>query len=260
MVPGYQHLAITPHRLLLMSSVKGQRSQLQASLIFTRNVHFPDRLCRKWRTASTKSSSMSKHHSSRKFYQQKRWIINSLLLFPPLGNPLLWLTRWSRADKIGGSVLSGILLLSVLISEASEPITTVAPPPTVEAPTQAEPAPSPVYKEAIAKATSVTAELAAAETSADWNRIADKRQSAIPLEGYAIASLGDIPISSDDHSRGQVKIAKRERNYDYAIMQRDAVESALDTHQQTAEQAAAEPEASVAEEAQTELSVVIGRQ
>jgi len=47
---------------------------------------------------------MSKHQDGRKWHQQKRWVIGSLLLFPPLGIPLLLLTRWPRAGKIGGSI------------------------------------------------------------------------------------------------------------------------------------------------------------
>lgn len=183
---------------------------------------------------------MSKHHDSRKWHQQKRWIIGSLLLFPPLGIPLLWLTRWPRAGKIGGSVLSGILLLSVLTGEASEPTTATVLPPTIEAteaPTQAEPAPSPAYEDAIIQATAATAELAAAESSGDWNSIADRWQSVI-------ASLGDIPISGDDYSQAQVKIAEYERNYDYAILQKTAIETAAAeaiAQQQVEEQLIAQP-------------------
>lgn len=88
-------------------------------------------------------------------------------------------------------------MLSVLTGEASEPTTTVALPPTVKAPetpTPAEPAASPAYQEAIAGATAATAELATAETSADWDSIADRWQRAI-------VSLGDIASSSDNYSQ-----------------------------------------------------------
>ncbi len=199
---------------------------------------------------------MSKRQNSGKWYQQKRWVIGSLLLFPPLGIPLLWLTRWPRAGQIGGSVLSGILLLSVLTGEASEPATTTALPATVEAPeapTPAEPpAPSPAYQDAIAEATAATAELATAETSVDWDSIADRWQSAI-------VSLGDIPISSDDDSQAQVKLAEYERNYDYAIAQKTAIESAAAAavaQQQAEEQAAVQQQVAAAAEAQAALSIV----
>lgn len=178
---------------------------------------------------------MSKHHDRRKWHQQKRWIIGSLLLFPPLGIPLLWLTRWPRAGKIGGSVLSGILLLSVLTSEAGQPTTATALPPTVEAPeapTQAEPASSPAYEDAIVQATAATAELTAAESLADWNDIANRWQRAA-------ASLGDVPISSSSYSQAQVKLAEYERNYDYAISQKTAIKAAAAetvTQRQTEEQ------------------------
>ena len=71
---------------------------------------------------------MSKRQNSQQWYQQKRWILASLLLFPPLGIPLLWLTRWPRAGKIGGSILSSLILLVALTGESSEPTSV----PTVE--------------------------------------------------------------------------------------------------------------------------------
>ena len=195
---------------------------------------------------------MSQYHNGRKWYQQKRWIIGSLLLFPPLGIPLLWLTRWPRAGKIGGSILSGIILLLVVTGKSSEPTVASNEPPALaaaEAPTPEVILTTPAYDNAITEATAATAETAAAESSADWTSVANRWQSAI-------ASLGDIPISSGDYSQAQVKIAEYERNYDYAIAQRDAIESALVAQQQAEAQAAAQPEVAVAEEAQTELSVV----
>ena len=168
------------------------------------------------------NSPVSKNHNSRKWYQQKRWVIGSLLIFPPLGIPLLWLTRWPRAGKVSGSVLSGILLLSVLTGEGSELTTVNAPSPNIEAPevpARVDSAPSPAYEDAIAEATAATVELAAAESPADWTGIADRWQKAI-------ASLRDIPISSGDYSQAQVKIAEYERNYDYAISQKAVIESA----------------------------------
>lgn len=198
------------------------------------------------------NSLMSKHHNSKKWYQQKRWVIGSLLIFPPLGIPLLWLTRWPRAGKVGGSVLSGILLLSALTSEPSEPTSVaVHQPATVEAPdasVQPKAEPSPAYEDAIAEATAATAELAAAESAADWKRIADRWQ-------HAITSLGDIPLNSYDYNQAQVKIAEYERNYEYAISQRDAVEAEAISQQQAEEQAAARRQAEVAE-AQAAPSVV----
>ena len=195
---------------------------------------------------------MSQHDDGQKWYQQKRWIIGSLLPFPPLGIPLLWLTRWPRSGKIGGSIISGIILLLVVTGKSSEPTVASSEPPAleaVEAPTPEVIVTTPAYDNAIAEATAATAETAVAVSSADWNSAADRWQRAI-------ASLGDIPISSADYSQAQTKIAEYERNYDYAIAQRDAVESALVAQQQAEAQAAAAPEVLVAEEAQTELSVV----
>ncbi len=54
--------------------------------------------------------------------------------------------------------------------------------------------------------------------------------------GRLIASLGDIPINSDDYSQAQVKIAEYERKYDYAISQKEAVETEAIAQQQAAAQ------------------------
>lgn len=194
---------------------------------------------------------MSKGRSSRKWYQQKRWILGSLLLFPPMGIPLLWLTRWPRAIKIGGSIFSGLLLLSVLTGESSEPSAAVIESPEIvaaTAPTQAAPATATAYEDAMSEATAATEELAAAETVADWTRIARQWQRALSL-------LGDIPISSGDYGQAQVKIAEYERNYDYAISQKAAAESAETAQRQAEEQAARQAEEQAAA-AQTALSIV----
>lgn len=184
---------------------------------------------------------MSKRQNSRKWHQQKRWIFGSLLLFPPLGIPLLWLTHWPRVCKVGGSIFSGILLLSVLTGKASEPTVASVEPPTVEAVealTKAEPVASTAYENAIVEATAATAELEAAESSEDWARIARQWHRSL-------SSLGGIPISSDDHSQAQVKIAEYQRNYDYAISQRDAIplEGSAIAQQQAEEQAIARQQA-----------------
>ena len=182
--------------------------------------------------------------SSKKWHQQKRWILGSLLLCPPLGIPLLWLSSWPKAGKISGSVLSGILLLSVLTGEASEPTTVNAPSPNIEAPkvpARVDSAPSPAYENAIAEATAASTELTTAESSVDWANVARKWQSAI-------AALSDIPISSDNYSQAQTKIAEYERNYDYAISKKmvaRSAETATMAKQQVEEQqqaAAQEPE------------------
>jgi len=199
---------------------------------------------------------MSKHQDGRKWHQQKRWVIGSLLLFPPLGIPLLWLTRWPRAGKIGGSIFSGIILLSVLTGKSSEPkVVAIAEPPAVEtatAPVVAEPVVSAAYEEAMAKATATTAEIAVAETSADWARIADQWQAAL-------SSLDDIPLSSSDHRQAQEKIAEYQRNYDYAISQQAAIEAAESeaiAQQQAEAQEIAQQQAAAAQEPEMLMPVV----
>ncbi len=101
------------------------------------------------------------------------------------------------------------------------------------------------YEDAIASATAATAELTAAESSADWSGVAGRWQSAI-------ASLGDIPINNDDYSQAQGKVAEYERKYDYAISQRDTVEAAVAETMAQQQEISQQP---VAAEAQTALSV-----
>ena len=172
---------------------------------------------------------MSKRQNSQQWYQQKRWILASLLLFPPLGIPLLWLTCWPRAGKIGGSIFSSLILLMALTGESSEPTSVptvptveIAEPPaleTVTAPAKVEPVVSIAYGDAIAQATAATDKIAVAESSADWEQIASQWQEAL-------SSLEDIPLSSSDYSQAQAKKVKYERNYDYAISQKAAAEAA----------------------------------
>jgi hypothetical protein len=196
---------------------------------------------------------MPKLQNNRQWYQQKRWILGSLLLFPPLGIPLLWLTRWPRAGKVGGSIISSILLLSMLSGEAKEPTVTSVEPSAMEAteaPTKTEPIESAAYGEAISEATAASKETTVAESSEDWDRVASRWQRAL-------SSLGDIPIGSNDYQLAQAKMAEYERNYDSAIMQRDKAESAeaeVIAQQQAAEEVIAQQQAE--ELAQAALSVV----
>ena len=191
---------------------------------------------------------MSKHPGRQKWHQQKRWILGSLLLFPPVGIPLLWLTRWPRAGKISGSIFSGLLLLTVLVGEANESIATNVPTEKItEAAPQAELASSPAYEDAITEATAASAELTTAESSVDWANVARRWQNAI-------ASLSDIPISSDDYSQAQIKIAEYERNYEYAISKKTVARSAEAAT--TAEQQAEEQQQAVAPPTETVMPIV----
>lgn len=172
--------------------------------------------------------------SSKKWHQRKRWILGSLLLCPPLGIPLLWLSSWPKAGKISGSVLSGFLLLVSLVGATADPkATNVQAPPVetaqtvaTESKSQVPAAPPSAYEDAILEATAASKALPTAETSADWERIAAQWQSAIAL-------LNDIPISSDYSTQAQAKAEEYQRNYDYAneqvmvIAQRKAEADAL---------------------------------
>ena len=50
----------------------------------------------------------------RKWYRKKRYVILSLLIFPPLGILLTWLTKWPRNVKIAATTASTLLFIAAL--------------------------------------------------------------------------------------------------------------------------------------------------
>jgi hypothetical protein len=56
----------------------------------------------------------------RKWHQKKRYIILSLIIFPPLGIPLVWLGKWHQNVKIGATVASTVLLMVALAAPPKE--------------------------------------------------------------------------------------------------------------------------------------------
>ena len=185
--------------------------------------------------------------SSKEWQQQKRWILGSLLLCPPLGIPLLWLSSWPKAGKISGSVLSGLLLLFSLVGATADPEPTKVQTPSVktaqtvaiESKTQVPAAPPSAYEDALLDATAASKALPTAETSADWGRIAAQWQSAIAL-------LNDIPTNSNYSAQAQAKAEEYQRNYGYAneqimaIAQWEAEADAIAAEELAAEQSANE--------------------
>lgn len=110
----------------------------------------------------------------------------------------------------------------MLTGESSEtPAVSVEPPAQASATVPAKPAAisTAAYEDALFEATAATAELAVAESPTDWERIASRWQSAL-------SSLNDIPLSSSDYDQVQAKIAEYERNYEYVIAQKAAIELA----------------------------------
>lgn len=168
---------------------------------------------------------MPKRQYSRQWHRKKRWIIASLLLFPPLGIPLLWLTRWPQRVKIGGSLFSGLILLLALTGKSTQPekVSVATQPPaggSNQSPISAPaPTPTPIpevapaaYDQAITSAISATSAISTAAQSSDWNSIALDWQAAIN-------SLSDIPSDSGYYAQAQAKIEEYQRNYDYAVQQ-----------------------------------------
>lgn len=197
---------------------------------------------------------MSKINNSAKWYRQKRWVFASLLLLPPLGIPLLWLTRWPKVGKISGSVLSGLLLLSALTGGANEPKQGMSAnqSPAMERVTAPDVKPVPsvppaAYEDAVSLATVATEELAAVKTSADWQSIARRWDAAI-------GSLNEVSDDSSYASQAQAKAKEYQRNYDYAVEQVEAIARAEEA-EAIAEQQRAE-EAAITEQRRAEEEVI----
>jgi hypothetical protein len=51
---------------------------------------------------------------TRKWHQKKRFILPTLVFFPPLDIPLILLSPWSRNAKIGATIVSGLLMMGAL--------------------------------------------------------------------------------------------------------------------------------------------------
>ncbi|MFD3532099.1 excalibur calcium-binding domain-containing protein [Streptomyces sp. NPDC058664] len=98
----------------------------------------------------------------RRWWQHPALVVTLLVLFPPAGIALAWLSRWSSRAKIVATVLSALWFLAVLLGDAPkengtadpEPAATVtasatpttaapSPTPTTPAPTTVEPTPEP---------------------------------------------------------------------------------------------------------------------
>ncbi|WP_155523821.1 ankyrin repeat domain-containing protein [Nodosilinea nodulosa] len=62
-----------------------------------------------------------------KSWHQKNWLIISLLvLFPPVGIPLTWMSKWPRSSKICASIFSGIWFLALLVQQPKNTQPTIA--------------------------------------------------------------------------------------------------------------------------------------
>lgn len=57
---------------------------------------------------------------ARRWWQRPAVIIIALVLLPPLGIALAWMTRWTQGKKIVATVLSGLWFLIVLLSDGGD--------------------------------------------------------------------------------------------------------------------------------------------
>ncbi|MCK7623532.1 PASTA domain-containing protein [Streptomyces sp. RS10V-4] len=80
----------------------------------------------------------------RQWWQHPALIITALVLFPPGGIALAWLSRWSRTTKIVATVLAGLWFLTPFLADPPKaPKADAAPKPAVTAPATAGPSASP---------------------------------------------------------------------------------------------------------------------
>ena len=200
---------------------------------------------------------MSHSGGRRRWYQRKRWVILSLLVFPPLGIVLVWLTRWPRWVKIASTMASSLILLAALTSESPEPQVShtslpstdgvqtetsgVAPTPEIVASPNLSPTPEPKpeaapepFRVAVNHATEAVNLGQSAQTSDDWKKAAGQWQSAV-------ASLEDVPTDSTYYGVSQAKLTEYRANLAYAQQQEEQSRLAEIAEVERQRQQAAEP-------------------
>lgn len=142
---------------------------------------------------------MPKYRSSRKWYQQKRWLV--------------------------GSAFLGLLSMAQL-TEGSDEQTVIeeTAPARVEEPIAIEPEAltlpaTSAYRDAVSSAEQADALSLSADSATDWVQVAEQWE-------LALSHLYDIPTNSRDYSQAQQRIAEYERGYENAIAQENAANQA----------------------------------
>ncbi|MBD2111741.1 MULTISPECIES: hypothetical protein [Cyanophyceae] len=188
-------------------------------------------------SAQPSSSSASKNLVSSERptpLHQKSWlIIVMLMVFPPGGITLAWISNWPKAIKIGFSIASGFWLLLVVTQQLNEPLQTITQAPATEAaPEASEPksvssaqepttAQSPDHLQD-GKTNGYSAAVAAqsATTSDQWTAVADSWQAAI-------SQLELVPREHTDYAEAQTKIEEYQANKLAALSNKSQAEVAI---------------------------------
>jgi hypothetical protein len=142
------------------------------------------------------------------WHKKPQYVIAALILFPPLGIALTWLSSWSRPVKIVVTVVMGGLFLQAAAPHflPTSPPAAIAPSPSPIA--SSSPVPDP-FQVAINKAEEAGKLNVAAQTPTDWRRVSAAWKEAIAL-------LGTVPSTHPRHAVAIQKVAEYQKDLDYA--------------------------------------------
>lgn len=169
------------------------------------------------------------HSAPKTKYPQKRWVIGSLGLLPPLGIALVLMAIANPAPEAENLPVAEQPVTTAILETpvVSQPVAEQPVKPTVAKAPAAPPAPQPkpakpapavppaAYKQAIALATTATQDRATATTSEDWAKIADTWQTSMN-------ALNEISDGGSFAAQARSKQKEYQINYEFAIAQMNA--------------------------------------
>jgi|GEM_PF-4699261 len=139
------------------------------------------------------------------WHEKPHYIIAALVLFPPLGIPLVWLSSWSRPIKIAATVVMGGLFVGAIAPRflpKDPPPVVAVPSPTPQATPIAPPSPDPLQP-AINQAEAAGKLSASAKTLPEWRKVAIAWESSMKL-------MKQVPPSHPRYELARQKV----REYD----------------------------------------------
>ncbi len=166
-----------------------------------------------------------------KSWHQKNWLIISLLVFlPPVGIPLVWMSKWPKFSKICASIFSGLWFLSILAQQPNETQPRIAQEDTQISTTElavgeeieevSAPIVDSTFADAVNSAMAAAASAQTARTSEEWGNVASLWSRAIEL-------MKAVPQASENYQTAQQKAVEYQPNLEYAQQNLDAQVSSI---------------------------------
>lgn len=169
---------------------------------------------------SSTENELNNHGNTKSWYQSSWLIISSLILFPPVGIPLTWMSRWSTFLKIGASAISGFWFLLLLVaSSPSDQQTTTAQEETQNSAAELVTEPESVTPEIDRSfADAVNAAMTASQAAQTASN-ADEWQSVADLWSRVIELMKAVPETNKDYQTARQKATEYQANLEYAKQQ-----------------------------------------